>query len=125
MVGKTAQELYPDDDRIRRVAARALEVAGYTVLLARDGEEGLAVARAAGRPIHLLVTDVVMPDMNGRELWDRLKRLRPDLKVLYMSGYTDDVIADRGALEPGAPLVGKPFTSDVLLRHVRSVLHGD
>ena len=71
-----------------------------------------------------MLTDVVMPGMNGRELWARIQKLQPDLKVLYMSGYTDDALADRGAAAPGALLVGKPFSADVLLQQVRAALDG-
>jgi len=122
MVGKTAQELYPDDDRIRRVAARALEVAGYTVLLARDGEEGLAVARAAGRPIHLLVTDVVMPHMDGRSLAEALQSQDGKLRVLYTSGYTDDAIVRYGVQRADVAFLRKPYTLEALRTKVREVL---
>lgn len=109
MVGKTAQELCPDDDRIRRVAARALEAAGYTVLL-------------AGRPIHLLVTDVVMPQMSGRELAAAVVRLRPDTRVLYMSGYTDSVFGSAGILDDRTWFLAKPFTPLALARKAREVI---
>jgi DNA-binding response OmpR family regulator len=80
------------------------------------------VERDAG-PIDLLVTDVVMPEMNGRELATRLTALRPDLRVLFMSGYTDDVIARRGVLEAGTELLAKPFGPSALVVRVRSILH--
>jgi len=115
--------LVEDEEAVRRLTQRILVAAGYKVLPAANGAEALQACASEAR-IDLLVTDVVMPGMNGRDLWARLKNLRPALKVLYMSGYTDEVIADRGALEPGAPLVGKPFSSDVLLRHVRLALRG-
>ena len=75
--------------------------------------------------MRLLLTDVVLPGMNGRELWERLRKLHPDLRVLYISGYTDDAISERAGLEGlelGVEIVGKPFTADVLLRTVRAAL---
>lgn len=70
----------------------------------------------------LLVTDVVLPGLNGRELWERLEKLRPGLRVLYISGYTDDAIAERAGLDPGVEILCKPFSADVLLRTVRAIL---
>ena len=99
-----------------------LEEHGYRVLAAASGEEALQMALGYPEVIHLLVTDVVMPGMNGRVLAESLVAARPGLKVLYMSGYTDDVLAHRGVLETGTLLLEKPFTSLALLGHVRTAL---
>ena len=84
--------------------------------------EAIEIASRHHEPIHLLVTDVVMPGMNGRALFESLVAARPELRVLYMSGYTDDVIAHRGVFESGNLLLAKPFTALALLRRVRAAL---
>ena len=91
-------------------------------LEAENAEQALAVAGAHQAPIHLLVADVVMPGASGRELARRLAERRPDTKVLYVSGYTDDAIVHHGMLEPGLNFLQKPFTPDALARKVREVL---
>jgi PAS domain S-box-containing protein len=111
-----------DEAAIRQLTKLILQKAGYTVLLA---ESPVAAERTAGShpgPIHLMLTDVVMPGMRGPELAERLLRLRPDLRVLYMSGYTDNAIAHHVMLDAGGEFLQKPFTSVVLLRKVREVL---
>jgi signal transduction histidine kinase len=115
--------LVAEDERMVRVLIRkVLEQAGYTVLLADGGAEALQLAeRHAGR-IHLLVTDVVMPGMNGRELARRLVEGRPDTKVLYLSGYADDAVERHGMLDPGTAFMQKPFSPSGLARRVREVL---
>jgi two-component system cell cycle sensor histidine kinase/response regulator CckA len=94
------------------------------VLTASSPEEALRTSKERGAPIDLLITDVVMPGMNGRELARRLGAARPELKCLYMSGYTADVIAHRGVLEEGVSFIGKPFSLTVLAKKVREVLDG-
>jgi signal transduction histidine kinase len=115
--------LVAEDERMVRVLIRkVLEQAGYTVLVAGGGAEALQLAeRHAGR-IHLLVTDIVMPEMNGRELARRLVEGRPDTKVLYLSGYADDAVERHGVLDPGTAFMQKPFTPSELARRVREVL---
>jgi PAS domain S-box-containing protein len=113
-----------DEPGILRMAVRMLERRGYVVRSATDPREALRLAREHDGPIHLLLTDVVMPEMNGRELSREVRRAHPDIKVLFTSGYTADVIAHHGALEGGASLVPKPFTADDLAAKVRQVLDG-
>jgi signal transduction histidine kinase/ActR/RegA family two-component response regulator len=114
--------LVEDEDGVRRLAREVLEMNGYTVLEAPDGSAALRMATRYPGPIHLLLTDVVMPHMNGRELGERLLALRPDLRVLYMSGYTDDAVIDRGLPESSMPFLPKPFAPVDLARKVRDVL---
>jgi PAS domain S-box-containing protein len=116
--------LVEDAQRVRAVVREILEMSGYVVLEARHGAEALEVSRAHPGVIHLLVTDVVMPQMSGRELAQRLATLRPELKVLYMSGYTDDAIVRHGVLASGIAFLSKPFTPDALALKVREVLDG-
>jgi DNA-binding NtrC family response regulator len=99
-----------------------LEMNGYTVLEARDGREALEIVRKHARPIHLLLTDVVMPQMSGRELAESMASVRPGIRVLYMSGYTDGAIAHHGVLDAGIAYLEKPFTAEALARKVREVL---
>jgi two-component system cell cycle sensor histidine kinase/response regulator CckA len=115
--------LLAEDSAAVRVAARQiLERLGYTVLEAPSGRDALNIASKRVAPIHLLLTDVVMPEMSGRELTEQFARLRPDAKVLYMSGYTDDAIVRHGILRPGIAYLQKPFSPDTLARKVREVL---
>ncbi len=114
--------LVEDEDAVRRMAARALATRGYTVIEAQDGADALQlVARESGE-IDLVVTDVIMPTVGGRELGERLAELRPGLPVLFISGYTDDDVVRRGLLSPGSPFLQKPFEPDALARKVRQVL---
>jgi two-component system cell cycle sensor histidine kinase/response regulator CckA len=107
---------------VRTVAREMLERRGYTVLEAPDGESALRLAGKHRGEIHLLLTDVVMPGGSGRALADRLLALRPGMKVLYMSGYTDDAVVRHGILEAGIAYLQKPFAPDSLTRKVRAVL---
>ena len=114
--------LAEDEGALRAIIREILEDGGYTVLEGATPDEALSVAHAHEGPIQLLLTDVVMSRMSGRELARQVAALRPDLKVLYMSGYTDEAVTHDGVLEPGAEFVQKPFTADALLRKVRRVL---
>jgi two-component system, cell cycle sensor histidine kinase and response regulator CckA len=116
--------LVEDAQRVRAVVREILEMSGYAVLEAHHGAEALELSNRHAGPIHLLVTDVVMPQMSGRELAQRLSTLRPDLKVLYMSGYTDDAIVRHGVLASGIAFLSKPFTPDALALKVRELLDG-
>jgi len=111
-----------DETPVRSVARQVLERHGYTVLEAPSAEAALDVATRYSGTIHLLLTDVVMPGLNGRELASRLADLRPDARVIFMSGYTDEAVTRHGVLEPGAAYVQKPFTPDAIARRVREVL---
>jgi len=111
-----------DAGGVRAVARQVLKRHGYVVLTAADGQTALDLAGEQEGPIHLLVTDVIMPEMSGRQLADRLRELRPSLKVLFVSGYTDDAVVRHGILEPGIAFLQKPFTPESLARKVREVL---
>ncbi len=111
-----------DETAVRRMAARALAGQGYTVLEAENGAEALELLARTTGPVDLVLTDVVMPRLNGRELGERLAAERPELPVLFMSGYTDDDIVRRGLLHPDAPFLQKPFMPADLARRVREVL---
>ena len=111
-----------DQPEVRQLTTRVLETRGYTVLAAGSGEEALALAARYSDRIHVLVSDVVMPGMNGRELARRLSALRDGLKVLFVSGYTGEAVHQRGLLEPGVAFLQKPFTADALARKLREVL---
>jgi CheY-like chemotaxis protein len=110
--------LAEDDGAVRRLARDVLTKQGYTVLDARDGDEALTIARRYSRTIHLLITDVVMPGLSGRDLAARLSVERPDVRVLYTSGYTENVMM-RAGFEHGLTLLAKPFLPNDLLRKVR------
>jgi PAS domain S-box-containing protein len=115
--------LVEDNDAVRRPVARLLSDFGYDVVAADGPEEALRLA--AGRRLDLLVTDVVMPTMNGRQLAERLLTDQSDLKVLYISGYTDDAVIARGVIEAGTAFLQKPFGADQLAQKIREVLDAD
>jgi signal transduction histidine kinase len=114
--------LADDEAPILKVAKRILESAGYHVLTASDGAKAVEVAAAHNGTIDLLVTDMVMPQLGGRQVADTLRVARPGLRVLYLSGYTDTAAARQGLMEPGAAFLQKPFSTDSLVRRVREVL---
>jgi PAS domain S-box-containing protein len=117
--------LLVDDDPLVRSAARAiLDRHGYAILEAEDGEHAMSLSASYGGEIHLLLTDVVMPRLNGRKLATRLTRLRPGMRVLYMSGYTDDTAVRYGVVDGEVAYLQKPFTPASLARMVREALEG-
>ena len=114
--------LVEDEEAVREVAAQQLESLGYRVLACASPREALTVAAGHAGPLHLLFTDVIMPGMNGRELASRLCETRRELRVLYTTGYGEDVISRHGVLEEGVLLLEKPYSLPVLARQVRRAL---
>jgi CheY-like chemotaxis protein len=114
-----------DDEGLRRLAERVLQEYGYDVLTAAAGDQALLACEQLARPLDLLLTDVVMPRMSGRQLAERLAPIQPRMKVLYMSGYTDDAIVHHGVLDSGVEFIHKPFKPELLVQKVRSVLDRD
>ena len=112
-----------DEEIVRELVCEVLEHQGYNILCAPDGIEALNLATEFDGEIHLLVTDVIMPHMNGHELASKLCALRPGMRVLYVSGYSDNDIGDHGVLDPRHDLLQKPFTPQTLARKIRDVLH--
>ena len=117
--------LVEDDRSIMKLGTRMLINLGYSVLSANTPSEAFSLAEEHSDEINLLVSDVVMPEMNGRELSEQLKRLYPKLKILFMSGYTANVIAHRGVLEDGVCFIPKPFSKEELAFKVREALDND
>jgi CheY-like chemotaxis protein len=120
--GTEAILLVEDEPCFRALTRELLEMLGYAVLEAEDVADALRIAERHVGTIHLLITDVVMPRMNGRTLARAIHDFRPHIKVLYMSGYTDNVIVHQGVLDPGTPFLQKGFTPSRLARKVREVL---
>ena len=111
-----------DDPHVREVTLRSLRAGGYRAIVASSGREALDAAAREEGPVHLLVTDLIMPGLNGRELANELRRHRPDLRVLYISGYAGDDVSRVGMFEAGMELLEKPFTAALLRERVRKVL---
>jgi CheY-like chemotaxis protein len=123
--GGTETVLVVEDEKmLLEFVGAVLEEQGYKVLSAVAPAEALTIAREYNRPIHLLITDVVMPGMNGRELKEAIAPLYPDIKTLYMSGYTANVIAHRGMLDEGTAFLQKPFSINALAVKIRQVIEG-
>ncbi|TPW14068.1 MAG: multi-sensor hybrid histidine kinase, partial [bacterium] len=114
--------LTEDEEGVRMLAREILEMCGYTVLAAANGEEALAISQSHDGPIHLLLTDVVMPGLSGGEVAERLRHLRPGIKVVFMSGYPDDAIVHHGVLDKEQAFVQKPFSIEDLSGRIRSML---
>ncbi len=116
--------LVEDDGAVRDFLRSVLEDYGYHVVEALDGPDALDIAMKQRHEIHLLITDVVMPGMNGKELSERLRHERPRLKVIFLSGYSTDVIGHRGVLERDVAFLQKPVSPEVLAAKVHDVLNG-
>ncbi|NNE98842.1 MAG: PAS domain S-box protein [Pyrinomonadaceae bacterium] len=114
--------LVEDEEHIRKTSMEVLESLGYTIIDAKDGEQAIEVAKSYENEINLLLTDVVMPKMNGKELAKKLKDVHPELSVLFMSGYTDDIMSRHGVLEEDVHFLGKPFTPMTLAVKVREAI---
>jgi DNA-binding response OmpR family regulator len=116
--------LIEDDATLRDLLCEILEAAGYTVLVADSGATALRIAEEYSGAIPLIVTDVIMPGLSGRQAAETVKAARSEVDILFISGYTSEAIAKHGVLEPGAKFLSKPFTTEDLLRKVRDVLDG-
>src|SRR5262249_50246070 len=114
--------LVEDEDAVRKLIRSALRNAGYTVLEARHGEEALELGRTHLGTIHLVITDVIMPHMSGRDLADRFAELRPEVKLLFMSGYTAEMAVEPKGPDSSRLFLQKPFTPAVLVAKVREIL---
>ncbi len=111
-----------DDSTARELIKDVLEANGYKVIIAEDGEDALNKFKADTTAINLIVMDVIMPKKNGKEVYEEIKKQRPDMKAVFMSGYTANIIHKKGILEPGIELISKPFSPNALLRKIREVL---
>lgn len=116
--------LAEDEVMVREPARRLLTRNGYRVLAAASGEQALEILRAHPAPVDLLLTDVIMPGKSGKDLADEVAVLSPATEVVFMSGYSEDVIAHQGVLDPGLTFMQKPFSAAALLRTVRRALDG-
>jgi CheY-like chemotaxis protein len=122
LAGSETVLLVEDEEQVRVLTRRLLQARGYRVLTTASGPEALRVAEQHVGPIHLLVTDVVMPGMSGREVGLLVAQLHPEVRALYLSGYPDESVVHQGVLAPGTPFLQKPFTGEALARKVREVL---
>jgi len=114
--------LVEDSDVVRAVIANMLVNGGFTVLQASGGKEALALSRRGDASIDLLLTDIVMPEMSGVELADRLERERPDMRILFMTGYAEEAVVNEGYLGKHGECIGKPFTQEQITKRVRKIL---
>jgi CheY-like chemotaxis protein len=123
--GKETILIVEDEEEVRKLAGKILERQGYRILETSNGDDALLACERRKSPIHLMLADIIMPGMSGSELAKLLKPLYPEIKILYMSGYTDDAIVRHGVLEKGVNYIQKPFTMEGLARKVREVLDKD
>jgi len=117
--------LVEDSDIVRELTRNILDIYGYAILEASSPEDAIRLCESHGGEIHLLLTDVVMPGMSGRELSDRLQPVRPSMKVLYMSGYTGEAIVEHGILDAGIHFIPKPFSPESMAQKILEVLNSD
>ena len=122
--GRGTETILLDEDAesLRLLVRELLEGAGYTVLDAEAPDKALSLLQSTPGPIHLVLTDMVMPRMSGQKLATRVATLKPEARVVFMSGYSDQAIGEQGALEPGTPFLQKSFTLDALMRTIRGAL---
>jgi CheY-like chemotaxis protein len=111
-----------DQEEVRTFAVEGLSAYGYRVLSAADAPQAIALAESHTGPLHVLLTDVVLPGMNGREIAERIQASRPEIAVLFTSGYTDDVIAHKGVIDRGVSYIPKPYTVEQIAAKVREVI---
>jgi CheY-like chemotaxis protein len=111
-----------DEEPVRKILVRTLEKYGYRVLEAQNGIEAVQKAWGYREPIHLLLTDAMMPKMNGRELAVEIKKTRPKIKILFLSGYPREVLSEQGILDSGIHLIQKPYEQEELVRQIRRIL---
>jgi DNA-binding NtrC family response regulator len=111
-----------DEEQLLSLASETLEMYGYATVAAKSPGDAILLCADSGKRIDLVITDVVMPEMNGKELLERIKLMRPGMKSLYMSGYSADIVANRGVLNEGITFLQKPFTSFLMAKKVREVL---
>ena len=121
-VGDETLLVVEDEESVRNLTVRMLKQLGYSVLVAASGIEAIEISGSFARRISLLVTDVVMPNMSGRQLADELKLTRPEMRVLYLSGYTEDAVIHHGVLDSGVEFLAKPFSREMLAKKVREIL---
>ena len=114
--------LVEDEDAVRTVTRRILERDGFRVLEARSGNEGMAAARSSTSPIDLLITDVLLPDIGGGEVAREIVKVQPQIRVLYLSGFSDETLVVQGIAAAPANFIQKPFTSEVLRERIRNLL---
>ena len=124
LYGRETVLVVEDQEDVRRVIRTILESYGYHVVEAKDGTEALRLTEEHPAEIHLLLTDVILPGMNGKTLSEQMRVLLPKLRVIFMSGYPEDVISRRGVLEQDVPYLPKPFSPESLAIKVREVLTG-
>lgn len=125
LLGRETVLVVEDEEQLLSLATQVLKEQGYTVLSARSPGDAVLLCTRARDPIDLLITDVVMPEMNGKELSDQIRKIRPGIKVMFMSGYTETVVPLRDIVESGSDFLQKPFTPSTLARKIREVLDGD
>jgi len=122
IAGERTVLVVEDDNSVRSLVRRVLETSGFTVISASSGVEALALCDRQQHKIDLLLTDVIMPQMSGRDLAGHIRERYPDMQVLFMSGYTSNAIANNGVLEPGMNFIGKPFTAADLSEKIQEIL---
>ncbi len=114
-----------DDDLVRKLNLKILKQLGYSVIHAENGKSAVETAKSHDGEIDLLITDVIMPEMNGDELASKISEIQPGIKVLFTSGYTEDVISPHGILEEGAQFIGKPYKPQELAEKIRELLDAE